>query len=84
MWWPLPPGKAPGADVKVTDLLYRCYDAAVAGQDPEPVLAEIRGRFQAILDGLGVEFPLDGRLRRCAPISRAGPSGTIWPAAAST
>ena len=36
------PGKRFSGDTKVTDLLYRCYDAACAGQDFAPVLDEIR------------------------------------------
>ena len=67
------PGKAPGADIKVTDLLYRCYDAAVAGQDPEPALSEIRARFQAILDGLGVEFPLEQEIEALRAHLQNGP-----------
>ena len=43
------PGKRFDGDTKVTDLLYRCYDAACAGQEFAPVLDEIRQRFADII-----------------------------------
>ena len=46
------PGKRFGADIKVTDLLYSCYDAARAGADFSPALAEIRRRFEDIIADL--------------------------------
>ena len=46
------PGKRFDGDTKVTDLLYRCYDAACSGQEFAPVLAEIRQRFADIIDAL--------------------------------
>jgi len=53
------PGKRYGADTKVTDLLYRCYDQAAGGEDFEETLATIRGRFAAIVQELQLDFPLD-------------------------
>ncbi len=53
------PGKRDSADTKVTDLLYRCYDHAAAGEDFSPVLAQIRARFTEIAQALGVTFDLD-------------------------
>ena len=38
------PGKRDSGDTKVTDLLYRCYDLAAAGEDFSPVLEQIRER----------------------------------------
>ncbi len=52
------PGKRTGDDIKVTDLLYRCYDEAAAGQDFSGTLAQIEGRYADILAGLGVAFDL--------------------------
>ena len=43
------PGKRCSDDIKVTDLLYACCDAATCGEDFEPVLAQIRARFDAIM-----------------------------------
>ncbi|MEA4964764.1 MAG: aspartate kinase [Oscillospiraceae bacterium] len=56
------PGKRNAADTKVTDLLYRCCDAALAGEDFSPVLAEIHGRFSSIAKDLAVSFPVDEEL----------------------
>ena len=53
------PGKRFPEDRKVTDLLLDCWEKADTGQPFEQILQEIRGRFQEILTGLGMEFPLD-------------------------
>ena len=53
------PGKRGDGDTKVTDLLYRCYDAAVAGGDWQGVLAQIKGRYSDIVTELGIDFALD-------------------------
>ena len=56
------PGKRDSGDTKVTDMLYRCYDLAVAGEDFAPVLEAVRARYGEIAEGLGVKFDLDGAL----------------------
>lgn len=53
------PGKRNNVDIKVTDLLYQCYDAAVAGADYELVLEQIKARFDDIIRELNVKFDLD-------------------------
>ena len=53
------PGKRGDGDTKVTDLLYRCCDAAAAGGDWRGVLAQIEGRFSDIIRDLGLDFPLE-------------------------
>jgi len=53
------PGKRDSTDTKVTDLLYRCFDLAVVGNKFEPVLAQIRARFEEIVADLGISFDLD-------------------------
>ena len=40
------PGKRTKDDIKVTDLLYRCYNEAMDGEDFSATLEKIRGRFQ--------------------------------------
>ena len=57
---PSAPGKRFSGDTKVTDMLYSCYGAAIrekkfAGVD----FQEIRGRYQEIIDGLGLDFSLE-------------------------
>ena len=56
------PGKRTPDDVKVTDLLYRCCDAAAAGEDFSDTLAQIGARFWDIIRELGVAFDLDAEL----------------------
>ena len=53
------PGKRTPDDIKVTDLLYRAYNAAVKGEDVEPTLELIRQRFADIIRDLELSFDLD-------------------------
>ena len=56
------PGKRFPDDIKVTDLLLTCYEKAAAGQSFAAEFEQIRQRFRAIIDGLGMDFPLDSEL----------------------
>ena len=57
---PSAPGKRNSNDTKVTDLLYKCYRAAEKGHtDFDKVLAEIKARYQEIIDGLGLGLSLE-------------------------
>lgn len=47
------PGKRFGGDVKVTDLLYACYDAAACGRGFEELFSKIRVRFEGIEQEIG-------------------------------
>ena len=47
---PSAPGKRYSDDTKVTDLLYRCYDAAAAGEDITEKLQVIENRYQEIIE----------------------------------
>ena len=67
------PGKRSGADTKVTDLLYRCYELAAAGGDFVPVLEQIRSRFSDIIAELGVEFDLDAEIDTIRKHLQGGP-----------
>lgn len=71
---PSAPGKRDGKDTKVTDLLYQCYDAAVAGQSYKRILEQIRKRFEDIIDGLELDLNLDFEFDRIEQnfISKAG------------
>ena len=57
---PSAPGKRNSEDEKVTDLLYQCYEKASSGVDYAPVLQKIRGRYQEIIDDLGLAVSLEG------------------------
>lgn len=56
------PGKRSHSDIKVTDLLYKCYDLAAGGSDPGPALKGIRERFAEIIDELSISFDIDSEI----------------------
>ncbi len=64
---PSAPGKRSSKDVKVTDLLYQCWDAALkedeeSSQDGpgwEDLLARVQARYEDILEGLDLSLSLD-------------------------
>lgn len=58
------PGKRKGSDTKVTDLLYKCYTIAVNEDDPTKVLNEIKARYNAIIDDLGIDLDLTPKYER--------------------
>ena len=57
------PGKRFPEDVKVTDLLLECYEKAAAGESFAAELELVRKRFQDIIDGLDMHFPLDEEIK---------------------
>lgn len=56
---PSAPGKRFSDDIKVTDLLYKCYGLAEKGDDFSEVLEEIHSRYREIISGLGMDFSID-------------------------
>ena len=56
---PSAPGKRFPEDVKVTDMLYKCYGAAVREKNFTKQLEEIQQRYPGIIDGLGLDLSLD-------------------------
>lgn len=56
---PSAPGKRSKDDTKVTDMLYRCYEAASSRRGYGKLLAKIRGRYQEIIDELGLDLTLE-------------------------
>ena len=67
------PGKRYDGDTKVTDMLYRCYDLAAAGEDFVPALEAVRARYGEIAEDLGVAFDLDKETAALAEHLRRGP-----------
>lgn len=65
------PGKRFSADTKVTDLLYKAYALVEKGEDFSDVMAEIRERYQEIIDGLGLTLSLDEEFQMIADNFRA-------------
>ena len=56
---PSAPGKRFDGDTKVTDLLYKCYNIAVQGEDFGAVLQEIKERYYEIIRGLKLDLSLE-------------------------
>ena len=52
------PGKRNGADTKITDLLYKCYELASNEEDITEVFEEIKSRYNDIISDLGLELDL--------------------------
>lgn len=56
---PSAPGKRFDGDTKVTDLLYKCYNIAVKGENFRAVLQEIKERYYEIIRGLKLDLSLE-------------------------
>lgn len=56
---PSAPGKRFSGDIKVTDMLYKCYEEAEADEDFSEWLTEIHSRYQEIIDGLELQLSLE-------------------------
>ena len=52
------PGKRTSSDIKVTDLLYKCYELAVNEEDISEVFEAIETRYNDIIKDLGIELDL--------------------------
>ena len=55
---PSAPGKRFDKDVKVTDMLYACYDLASSGKEFKEQLRAIEARYQEIIQGLKLKLSL--------------------------
>lgn len=53
------PGKRFSGDMKVTDMLYNCYDIAARGEDFGEAFAAIEERFNGIIRDLSLDMSLD-------------------------
>ncbi len=53
------PGKRKAGDVKVTDLLYKCYEMATNDQDITDLFNEIKSRYNDIISELGIDLDLN-------------------------
>ncbi len=55
---PSAPGKRFADDIKVTDMLYECYELASEGEDFSEKLALIKNRYDTIIADLGIDLDL--------------------------
>ncbi|MFI3207717.1 MAG: aspartate kinase [Eubacteriales bacterium] len=56
---PSAPGKRFDADIKVTDMLYQCYEMATKEEDFHDLFEKIKSRYNEIIDGLKIELSLE-------------------------
>ena len=52
------PGKRDNTDIKVTDMLYECYELSVNEEDISEIFEQIKKRYTDIIDELGIELDL--------------------------
>ena len=72
---PSAPGKRFDGDIKVTDMLYKCYEMASNGEDITEYFEGIAQRYRDIIDGLGLDgFSLEDEFAKIKNsfISKAG------------
>ncbi|MBQ7500291.1 MAG: aspartate kinase [Clostridia bacterium] len=71
---PSAPGKRFKDDIKVTDLLYKCYEKASKKESIDSVFNEIVKRYRDIAAGIGIDMDLDSEFAniRSAMLHRAG------------
>lgn len=53
------PGKRFKGDFKITDMFYLCYEKAEAGENIDALFEEIAGRYNTIIDELGLSISLE-------------------------
>lgn len=56
---PSAPGKRDADDIKVTDMLYTCYEIASKGENVDPYFEKIKERYNGIIAGLGLDLSLE-------------------------
>lgn len=71
---PSAPGKRFPNDIKVTDMLYGCYDLAAKGKDFEKEFNAIKERYYGIINELGLDLSLESEFEtiRACFIGKAG------------
>ena len=58
------PGKRFSEDIKITDMLYACYDKAAKGEDFTEDFSAIEKRYNEIISELGLDISLDKEFER--------------------
>ena len=70
---PSAPGKRFKDDIKVTDMLYACYEKASLGENFKEDFAQIKKRYNDIITDLGIELSLDEQFTQIeASLATAG------------
>ncbi len=68
------PGKRSADDIKITDMLYKCFELATAKKSIDEVFDKIEERYNGIIADLGIDFSLDEELAtiKAGILHRAG------------
>ncbi len=69
---PSAPGKRFDKDTKVTDMLYRCYEAAEKGESFSNHFKAIKERYEEIIHGLNLDLSLDHEFDKIEEQFKAG------------
>ena len=71
---PSAPGKRFSDDIKVTDMLYGCYDLAAKGKDFDREFSALKDRYYGIINELGLDLSLEKEFEtvRACFIGKAG------------
>ncbi len=69
---PSAPGKRFSGDIKVTDMLYDCYETAAKGEEFSEKLDNIKARYEEIISGLSMTLSLDEEFKKIAENLKAG------------
>lgn len=71
---PSAPGKRFSDDIKVTDMLYGCYDLAAKGKDFQKEFGAIKERYYGIINELGLDLSLEAEFEtvKACFIGKAG------------
>ena len=56
---PSAPGKRHKEDVKITDMLYACYEETIRGGEISPLFAKIKERYDSIISELDLSLSLE-------------------------
>ncbi len=59
---PSAPGKRFKEDIKITDMLYRCYEMLRNWESIDALYEEIKARYNGIIRDLGMDFDISGEL----------------------
>jgi aspartate kinase len=77
---PSAPGKRFSGDVKVTDMLYACYNAVRSGENFNEIYEKICDRYNGIISGLGLNYDISGELEYVKNVIANGRSGRDYAA----
>ena len=56
------PGKRFSEDIKVTDMLYECYNKALKNESVDEAFDKVKARFEDIINELGIEFDISDEI----------------------